>query len=392
MTIFNTTTVVLALFAIICSTTRQSNNLIASSSRHSSLPPQRPSSLPTSPSRGRKVIQSRTSSSLTRLRESQKKLLNDIEMQASSSGSSSASTSIAGSDIDSDYSSQFDSSSSIGSFDEGVDDMFNRFTFDNFFHASTPLKQTINNDVESESDEDEEDDSEMFKDPSYIFENDNEMIKHIDPAPLPSIQGKGIKIDDEFYRFTGLQLGRGKFSVVREVESRFGEKFALKIVTLNRDFPKAENKARYSRIARKMFETEVNSLSELSRFCQSTKLEEYGFILMNIVRGMNIDDLDFMNMDVKKIENIKNLLVNRIEEIHKLGKVHSDLHPGNILVDVSMPKAELQIIDFGGVKKGTESNRAFEIRRATIGIDRVIMKKIDGTLKKDIIKDQFILD
>ncbi|RKP17979.1 hypothetical protein ROZALSC1DRAFT_23671 [Rozella allomycis CSF55] len=388
MTIFNTTTVVLALFAIICSTTNQSNNPISTSSR----PPPRPSSLHTSPSRRRKVLQPRTSSSLTKLRESQRKILNDIETQTATRGSPSVS--IAGSDNDSDFSSQFDSTFCIGSFDEGICDI----NTDNFSPASTTLKQTITKEKESDSHEDnededeEDDDSEMFKDPNYIFEDDSEMINHIDLAPLPTIKGKGIIIDDEFYRFTGLELGRGRFSVVREVESKFGAKFALKIVILNREFTRAENKIRYSRIARKMFDTEVSSLSELSRFCQSTQTEEFGFILMNIVRGLNIDELDFMNMDIKQIKNIKTLLENKIEEIHKLGKVHSDLHPGNILVDVSKPKVELQIIDFGAMKKGTKWDKDCEIRRATFGIDRVIMKKINGTLKKDIIKDQFTLD
>ena len=79
-------------------------------------------------------------------------------------------------------------------------------------------------------------------------------------------------------------------------------------------------------------------------------------MIMEKLEGINLDRFlnefeDFMEDD----DIIVELLINKIEEMHKLGYCHNDLYPSNIYLIIKDNKVkDIKIIDFGKSSKKTK--------------------------------------
>lgn len=97
-----------------------------------------------------------------------------------------------------------------------------------------------------------------------------------------------------------------------------------------------------------MLKNEVNALYKLKESSKVPQIYYYNFsennnmIIIELIKGKTINELRFEN-DKQKVSIMLKIL-DAIKEIHKLGVIHCDLKPDNIILDLNK---NIKILDFG---------------------------------------------
>jgi len=201
---------------------------------------------------------------------------------------------------------------------------------------------------------------------------------HNDATRTPS-GGKGrdrMPADPEWYQLCAL-LGRGGMGAVYEaIDLRLGRRVAIKF--LHGDAP--EHEARFMREARSQASVEHEHICKVYEVGES---DGKPFIVMQLIKGQSLDRVaSEMSLEQKLL--VIQQVAEALHEAHRVGLVHRDLKPGNIMVTrLEDGTYKPFVLDFGLVRQGhgseltltgdilgTPSYMAPEQARGEINLDR----------------------
>jgi len=148
-----------------------------------------------------------------------------------------------------------------------------------------------------------------------------------------------------------IMLGAGAYGKVYKLN----EKICVKIEKINIQYG-------YSNIERKNNELEISKICGLKNISPKVYFNEiifnkyyssfYYYTYMKNINGITLEKYLEKKDSHKNINKIKKLLKNKINKIHKLGYLHYDIHPGNIMIELKDNSLKnLYIIDFGVTRK-----------------------------------------
>ena len=137
------------------------------------------------------------------------------------------------------------------------------------------------------------------------------------------------------------KLGSGGFGEVTSVEYR-GNTYAMKKFTDSsnpQDFIDELNVLKY-------LVSKYKPTAELKVAFKSASPDEKFYIVMDLLKGVPLSTLiEKAALDETQKRYLTKTLMHHLHELHKLGVIHGDLKPLNIMVTTN---GNIKIIDFGG--------------------------------------------
>ncbi|HJC49793.1 MAG TPA: serine/threonine protein kinase [Candidatus Anaerostipes avistercoris] len=176
-------------------------------------------------------------------------------------------------------------------------------------------------------------------------------------------------------------LGIGGFGVTYLVEDRileqkvvikeyFPQEIAGRMIEKNGEMkvvPREKNDSRRFLKGKKDFLEEARRMSKLFDILEIVKIldwfEENGtaYLAMEYIRGISLDDY-LQNQDVpfsfQQAWEMLKPVAEALEKIHKMGIIHRDLNPGNLMIEEN---GTIKIIDFGSARPYLETEKTMTI-------------------------------
>ncbi len=137
------------------------------------------------------------------------------------------------------------------------------------------------------------------------------------------------------------ELGRGGMGVVYKAKEDNIRFVALKLITSDRSND-LDFLGLFEREAKSMATLEHPNIVKLLRY------KSGHFLVMDYIRGKTLQDvLDGKSLDVERVTRIFTVLLDALEYAHRIGVVHRDLKPTNIMI---REDGVVKVMDFGIAK------------------------------------------
>src|ERR671920_2415927 len=147
------------------------------------------------------------------------------------------------------------------------------------------------------------------------------------------------------YRILG-QVGEGGMGVVYVAEDTvLGRRVAIKIPHAGKD--EKHYRARFLREARAVSKLRHPNIAAVHDFGETD--EGQPFIVMELVGGQTLGDLlSGTGVSIARAVEVVRQVAEALSEAHRLGVVHRDVKPSNVVID---EEGTVKVLDFGLAKQ-----------------------------------------
>jgi DNA-binding response OmpR family regulator len=181
--------------------------------------------------------------------------------------------------------------------------------------------------------------------PRTVIKRIESILEHRQPAPKHALDPRSLKsgdvLDDRYEILERIGKG-GQGAVFRAHDRRLEEEIALKILILNPELAEEllETFLREVKLSRKVAHTNVVRVHDVG---QSGGVH---YITMELVKGSDLNQYIYDNWGVgyQQLRDVFIQVGQALMAAHKIGIVHRDIKPQNILVT---PQGIVKVADFG---------------------------------------------